>query len=250
VDPDLGLLAVADGLGGHAAGEVASRLAISVLAEYLRDHRQPTGEQSMLDLLAGAVQAGNAAIQSKIAEEPQCQGMGTTLTACLVRDGAAYFAHIGDSRAYLLRDGQITQLSEDHTLANLRRLRRGSNEVEADPSPEGKTLLSALGTSPWVGADLFTQELQAGDLLLLCTDGLTAGVTEDELAALGPFRLSFAERCERLLTLANKRRKETWSEQRLKRGCERLLALANERGGADNITVVLALIQGSDTRLR
>jgi len=245
VESDLGLLAVADGLGGRAAGELASQLAIHVLTEQLRDHCQPPGEQSMLDLLAEAVQAANTALQKKVAEDPRCQGMGTTLTACLVREGTAYFAHIGDSRAYLLRDGQIKQLSEDHTIANLRRRRGKPDKSAVDHQPEGKMLLAVLGTSPWVGADLFAQELQSGDLLLLCTDGLTAEVTEDELAALGRFRLSWADRCVWLLTRTNEQSQAAWSERQLKRTCERFLRLANERGGRDNITVVLAAIQGS-----
>jgi len=220
VEPSLGLLAVADGLGGRAAGETASKLAIFTLTNYLRSHLEPAAQGSFLDLLAKAVQASNAAIQEVGAKEPQCQGMATTLTACLVADGMAYFAHIGDSRAYLLRHGHIARLTEDHTVATLRRL-GGRNHVEIIDPAKGNRLLSALGVLPWVGVDLFAQKLRAGDLLLLCTDGLTGGVTEEELAALGQLKLSLAARCARLL------------------------ALANERGGADNVTVVLAALHAS-----
>lgn len=220
VEPSLGLLAVADGLGGRAAGETASHLAIFVLTNYVRSHSASATQGSFLDLLARAVQASNAALQEKGAREPKCQGMATTLTACLVADATAYFVHIGDSRAYLLRHGRITRLTEDHTLATLRRL-GGRNHVEIVDSAEGKRLLSALGVLPWAGVDLFAQKLRAGDLLLLCTDGLTAGVTEEELAALGRLKLPLPDRCARLL------------------------ALANERGGKDNVTVVLAALRSS-----
>jgi PPM family protein phosphatase len=219
VEPALGLLAVADGLGGHAAGEVASQLAISVLTRYLRDHCPSAQGSSLPDILAEAVLAANAAIQAKAAEEPRHLGMGTTVTICVVSGDVAHLAHVWDSRAYLLRDGHAAQLTEDHTVATLRQLQ--GHAVAAAGLADGKRLLAALGTSPWTGMDLFAQELCAGDLLLLCTDGLTAGVTDDELAALGQSGRPVADRCEQLL------------------------ALANERGGADNSTVVLAEFQGS-----
>ena len=220
VEPFLGLLAVADGLGGRAAGETASKLAIFVLTNYLRNHSESAAPGSSLDLLARAVQASNAALQEKGAREPKCQGMATTLTACLVADTTAYFVHIGDSRAYLLRHGRITRLTEDHTVGTLRRF-QGRNHVEVIDPANGKRLLSALGVLPWAGVDLFAQKLQAGDLLVLCTDGLTAEVTEEELGALGRLRLPLRDRCARLL------------------------ALANERGGKDNVTVVLAALRSS-----
>lgn len=220
VEPSLGLLAVADGLGGRAAGETASQLAILVLTNYLRGHFESAAQGSLLDLLDRAVQASNAALQEKGAREPRCQGMATTLTACLVADTMVYFAHIGDSRAYLLRHGHITRMTEDHTVASLRRL-QGHRHVQVISPADRNRLLSALGLLPWVGVDLFARRLRAGDLLLLCTDGLTAGVTEEELAALGQLKLPLPDRCARLL------------------------ALANERGGKDNVTVVLAALRSS-----
>lgn len=221
VEPELGLLAVADGLGGHAAGEIASHLAIATLTGYLQEHLQSTAGGTTLDLLAAAVQAGHSTIRTQALATPQYQGMGTTLTACLVKDGMAAFAHVGDSRAYRLRHGRLTLLTQDHTVAGLRRL-HGRGAGGGLGSAADKRLLAALGTSPWIGMDLFTQELQTGDLLLLCTDGLTAAATDAELMAVEQMQLPLAERC-------------AW-----------LLALANARGGADNITVVLALILASD----
>ncbi len=218
VEPGLGLLAVADGLGGHAAGEVASRLAISAFKGHLEAHLNRDGGMNVNDLMAEAVEAGNAAILERIAASPQCRGMGTTLTACLVRRGVAYIAHIGDSRVYLLREGRIAQLTEDHTAATLRR-RQGRCEDLAEGPVGRKKLLSALGVSPWAGSDLLTQDLRGSDILLLCTDGLTGELSENELAATCRLPLPLPERVARFLSLAN------------------------ERGGADNITVVLATLQ-------
>ncbi len=216
VELDLGLLAVADGITGRASGGIASQLAVSALATHLRARPLPAEGGSALDALSEAVQAVNAAIQARSSAEPRCAGMGTTLTACLVRGGAGYFAHIGDSRAYLLRDGQLSRLTEDHTVAGLRAA-RGLASREAAGTMD-RQLLAALGLAPWAGADLSRRDLCPGDLLLLCTDGLTAGVSAGELAALEHWAGTLAERAARLV------------------------ALAVERGVTDDVTVVLGKI--------
>jgi protein phosphatase len=220
VEPGLGLLAVADGLGGHPAGEVASSLAISLLRHHLLARLSNDDHANALDLMAEAVEAGNAAIRERMAVNPQYRGMATTLTACLVKGGCAHFTHIGDSRAYLLRDGRIAQLTEDHTAAALRQ-RQGRGGAPARGNASNQRLLSALGMSSWAGMDLFVQNLRIGDMLLLCTDGLTGELSEDELASTCQLPLSLPARVERFLSLAN------------------------ERGGSDNITAILATFQES-----
>ncbi len=215
VETDLGLLAVADGLGGHPAGEVASNLAISLLKHHLQARLSHDDHANALDLLAEAVEAGNAAIRERMAVNPQCRGMATTLTACLVKGGCAHFTHVGDSRAYLLREGRIAQLTEDHTAEVLRRS-RGQFNGSCKGLAGGKRLLSALGTSHRVGVDTFTIDLKRGDILLLCTDGLTDELDNCELAAACLLPLPLSERIARLLTMAN------------------------NRNGADNVTIVMA----------
>ena len=215
VEPGLGLLAVADGLGGHPAGEVASSLAISLLRRHLRARLRHDDRADALDLMAEAVEAGNAAIRERMATNPLCRGMATTLTACLVKAGCAHFTHVGDSRAYLLREGRIAQLTEDHTAASLRR-RQGRGGAPGRGNPSNRRLLSALGMSSWAGMDLFVQNLRIGDVLLLCTDGLTDEIDNGELAAACLLPLPLPERVARLL------------------------ATANDRNGADNVTIVRA----------
>jgi PPM family protein phosphatase len=218
----LGLLAVADGLGGRTAGEIASETAIAVLQTALR--RQVTGDGGtpavpVQDILRGAVDEANRAIYGRAASSPSYQGMGSTLTACLVAGDVAHVAHIGDSRAYLLRAGGCEQLTQDHTLAALRRQGTTSTVRRGDPArstQDGRQLLASLGTSPWASIDLFSQALRNGDQLLLCTDGVSTVVTEEELAAIGRGASSPASRCEQIL------------------------ALVAQRGGNDNATAVIA----------
>lgn len=220
VDPDLGLLAVADGIGGRAGGEVASRLAMQAFRGQLMMDASRQAGHSELDLLSKASEAANSLILERVAEEPELQGMGTTFTACWVRGQSAHFVHVGDSRGYLLRHGRLAQLTEDHTVGNLRR--RKGNTSTASPSHDGGSkLLAALGTSRWVSADFFTEQLQAGDLLLLCTDGLSVDLGTQELHSLVQRPLPLEERCASLVNLAR------------------------EQGGTDDITVVLASFQNS-----
>ena len=215
VAPELGLLAVADGLGGRAAGETASRLAIGTVEEHVRTHGQSVASCSLPDLLTEAARVANAAIRQDAAASPDRQGMCTTLTACLVVDSAAHFVHVGDSRAYLVRGGAVRQLTQDHTLAAFRRFQGWADPDDSGASAEQK-LLAALGATPWAAVDSFCQDLQPGDLLMLCTDGLANAVPPDELGMAARAPTPLADRCVHLL------------------------ALANARGGVDNATVVLA----------
>jgi protein phosphatase len=214
VDHEIGLLAVADGLGGRAGGEVASQLVIQELREHLEMGKSQSSCDCGIEVLAKASEVANSAILEMVARKPELRGMGTTLTACLITGKSCHFVHIGDSRGYLLRGGMMIQLTEDHTVRSLRGLDRIACEHDGSDK-----LLVALGTSKWVSADLFTEELEAGDLLLLCTDGLSTELGTEELAAIVQRPLSLEDRCAALVNLAR------------------------ERGGSDNITVVLAEIQ-------
>ncbi|MGI6037660.1 MAG: Stp1/IreP family PP2C-type Ser/Thr phosphatase [Limnochordia bacterium] len=169
------LFAVADGMGGHRAGEVASRLALETIA------RHPISSADPYESLRQACLAANEAILSQGSQDPQLAGMGTTLTALWLLPKAAWIAHIGDSRAYLYR-GELSQLTTDHSLVG-ELLRSGSlSGEEARRHPQRNLLTKALGTTGETEVDIFQVEVQKGDRILLCTDGLTGVVEDQELA--------------------------------------------------------------------
>ena len=192
------LMLVADGMGGHAAGEVASDLAAKTIR---RVYYEFAGE--VPELLASAFLAANRAILDWAEQNPECKGMGTTCTAVALRDGQAWLGHIGDSRAYLLRNGILTQLSDDQTLV-AQMVREGKLSPEdAHNSPVSNVILQALGSSADIAPDIWSEPLAlaAGDILVLCTDGLT-GVVPDATIADQVERLPPDEACEGLIDLA------------------------------------------------
>lgn len=204
-----GLALVADGMGGHAAGEVASRIAAETVCHVFYETDGPAPK-----LLRSAFAAANAEISAWTKTHPECAGMGTTCTALALGDGEAWLAHIGDSRAYLLRDGSISQLSEDQTLV-AQLVREGKlTAEEARHSPVSNVILQALGVGPDIEPVIWDKPLTLapGDTLILCTDGLTGLVSDAEIAEiagrLAPHEAGIA-----------------------------LIAAANEAGGHDNISV-------------
>jgi protein phosphatase len=203
------VMVVADGMGGHVAGEVASRLACETVMRRL-------GEPDLgpAELLREAIAAANDVILEEARRDPRLEGMGTTLTALLVRDGKAWLGHVGDSRAYLLRDGELHQLSEDHSLVG-EMVRSGLLSPEAARShPEKNVLYKALGTTSDVEPTVWQAglDLRPGDVLLVCSDGLTDLVPDAAIA-------TSLEQHEPL------------------DACRDLLQQAMEAGGYDNVTV-------------
>ena len=209
------VFAVADGLGGHQGGEVASAAAVEPLAAL--DGRELADPGEAAEALAAAIREGNAAILDRAAGDPGLWGMGTTVTAAaLAGDHHLQLAHVGDSRAYLLRDGSLDQLTTDHTVvAEL--VRRGRLTPEqAAIHPERSILTRAVGLDPRVPVDTPDPlELHDGDQVLLCSDGLTEAVDDDQIAEL----------------LATTHDGDA--------ACRSLIDAANAAGGPDNITVVL-----------
>jgi protein phosphatase len=207
------LFVVADGLGGHEAGEVASSIAI----ETVRDHapRRPDAKA-----LARAVKAANREVIRSAREGYGKQGMGTTMTAAIVEGTHIAIAHIGDSRAYLLRSGTLEQITDDHSMvADM--IRRGQlTEAEARYHPNRSVITRALGTDPAVVADTYELTAGPGDRLLLCSDGLT-GMLEDAMIA------------ETLATYADPAA-----------AARALVDAANDAGGHDNISVVIVDVGG------
>ena len=173
------IFAVADGMGGHAAGEVASALAAEVVRRVYFSLDSPPSKA-----LNSAFEAANRAIMDYAARNPECAGMGTTCTAIAVRDECLWLAHIGDSRAYILRDGELTQLSEDQTL-HAQLVRDGVlTAEEAEKSPGGNVILQALGTRQDISPELWSEglRLRLGDRFILCSDGLSNMASDAEIA--------------------------------------------------------------------
>jgi len=209
------LLAVADGMGGHAAGEVASSLTIASMAKL--DSEPPGGD--MLAELASAVTAANARLQEMIIANPAVEGMGTTLTALFWSDGHAAVCHIGDSRGYLLREGELYQITHDHTLVQSL-VDEGKISVDdVSTHPQRSLLLRALDGRSVAEPDLSIHDSQAGDRYLLCSDGLSGVVSDETLRE----------------TLATIEDPEAVARQ--------LIELALHGGGPDNITCIVADVE-------
>ncbi|MGH6812273.1 MAG: protein phosphatase 2C domain-containing protein [Methylocella sp.] len=192
------LLLVADGMGGHAAGEVASALAVEVVRRVYFSLQEPVPESLMI-----AFEAANRAILEHGKNNPDCRGMGTTCTALAIHDGQVWLAHIGDSRAYIWRKSKLTQLSGDQTL-HAQMIREGLlTEEEAKTTGGGNVILQALGTSPDVVPAVWENgvPLLEGDILILCSDGLWNMVDDAAIAEIAA-RAAPQEACQNLVDAA------------------------------------------------
>ena len=215
LDPPL--FAVADGMGGAQAGEVASRLTAAAFREYHDADQLAPNER-----LQAIIQEANRRVYERASTDSQHSGMGTTVTAALLTGGKVTLGHVGDSRGYRIRDGELEQLTEDHSLVgDLMRSGRLTPE-EADAHPQRSVITRALGTDPEVAVDTLVVDAEPGDLFLLCSDGLTTMVTDDDILGI----LSAAP------TLDDAARE--------------LVRAANSGGGEDNVTIVLFRIEGDE----
>jgi PPM family protein phosphatase len=223
------LVIVADGMGGHASGEVASRMAVDTVVEYFRE----TAEEQTLTWpfkvdregraevtrLITAVKLANLKIHEAAQRDPAHKGMGTTIVSALFLDDKIVIGHVGDSRLYRLREGEISQVTEDHSLINDYIKMKRMTAEEAASWPHKNVIVRALGMKDTVQVDVHTETPRLGDCYLLCSDGLSGMIADDKI---------------REILLA---------EHDLDRAAERLIAAANHAGGKDNITVVLARIE-------
>lgn len=221
-DGNLTLLAVADGMGGAAAGEVASKLATEVLdesfslyVEELAAGRPVVGVSSLIDK---ALRLANRRVYASAHRREAQRGMGTALTCAAIVKRTAYLGHVGDSRAYLVRGSKIYQLTKDHSWVEEQVERGVLTEQEAERHEWRNLVTRALGTRPTVAPDMLELEVRPGDVLVLSTDGLHGLVEPEEILA------------------------EVRRTRNRQANVEALLALANERGGPDNITAVIAEI--------
>jgi serine/threonine protein phosphatase PrpC len=211
-----GLFLVADGMGGHAAGEIASQIAASTVEEIVSGG-QPTS--NMVDLLQFAVQQANLRVYETQRHQPEYRGMGSTLTALVFRENHYYLAQVGDSRAYLVRDHHITQLTRDHSV--VWPLYEGGILSKDDISrhPQKNLITRSIGTHPEVEIDLFNETACVEDIFLLCSDGLTDVLTDREIQHI----MTGAERDPQNLS-------------------EMLIRAANSGGGPDNVTTVVVYL--------
>ncbi|MBI2843990.1 MAG: Stp1/IreP family PP2C-type Ser/Thr phosphatase [Armatimonadetes bacterium] len=205
---------VADGMGGHAAGQIASEIALKTVVKSYYADRSPEVAGS----LRRAVREANSLIHDTAQMIAERSGMGTTLTAVVIRADEAYFVHVGDSRAYLIREVEIRQVTEDHSWVAEQVKRGALTEEEARYSPFRNVITRSLGNMPSVEPDIIAEELRVGDTIILCSDGLSGSVEPDEILELA-------------------------AGASPSRAAMDLVDTANERGGPDNITVVVVAVK-------
>ncbi len=218
--PGWAVLAVCDGMGGAAGGEIASRTAVDVLREVVTAGGPPATRDALGRRLLHAVEEAGRRVFAASRRTKGLAGMGTTATACALTGDALYLAQVGDSRAYLLRDGRLTQLTRDQTLATLLMERGQLTPEELPDFPHAHVILQAVGTQERVEVDLTRVRVARGDVLLVCSDGLYGHLKHDALRAV------------------------LVREPTPAAACAALIALANAEGGPDNITVIVGHVSG------
>jgi serine/threonine protein phosphatase PrpC len=206
---------VADGMGGHQAGNVASLMAVDIIRMELSALDQPTTPVKATEKLKEVIAKANASIWEYASHHPDCHGMGTTIAVCVVSTDWLVIGHVGDSRIYRVSDGEIRQLTEDHSLVN-ELLKSGQiSQEEAYKHPQRNVLLRALGTEKEIQAEFKAMEWEMHDLLLLCSDGLSNKLTTEEMG--------------RIITTSNSPESAV----------DQLIELALEKGGEDNISAIV-----------
>ncbi|QSZ28390.1 Stp1/IreP family PP2C-type Ser/Thr phosphatase [Aceticella autotrophica] len=213
---DLRLAIVADGMGGHNGGEIASKYAIDSVLEYFKKNYINLNKNvdSIKEFIENSIRYANEMVFNKAFSNNDLIGMGTTLTLLLLEQGFYFIGHIGDSRAYLIRDNRIVQITEDHSyVEELVKIGKITHE-EARTHPQKNLITRALGINQEIEVDLFMGEVRPNDIYILCTDGLTNMLTDDQIL------------------------KEFIDNTDIYKACDSLIKLAKFNGGYDNITIV------------
>lgn len=223
---ELGLYIVADGMGGHASGEVASQLAVDTMREFFAattsdpdrtwPYKMDRSKNYEENRLATGIMLSNLRIFESSRSNPAQRGMGTTIVALFVSQEGMYVAHVGDSRVYRLRDGELEQLTEDHSLLNDYKKMKQLSPEEIANFPHKNVIVRALGMKETVKVDTRFDQPRLGDIVVLCSDGLAGPVTDEEI------------------------RSTILASSDLKQAAQSLIDRANENGGPDNVTCVLA----------
>lgn len=205
---------IADGMGGHNCGEIASRMAVEHVGEFIRSNSSRFDLGNIREELRSAVEQANSVVYEKSMESEELNGMGTTLIAAVVCADTLTAAHVGDSRLYLVRDGEIHQLTQDHSYIG-ELLRNGTlTREEAENHPRRNIITRAVGCAPEILVDLISQDIKGNDIFVLCTDGLTNMISESEISGIV-------------------------RENEPEEACMKLIEAANRKGGDDNITVIV-----------
>lgn len=214
-DPDFPLYFVADGMGGHRSGEVASSMAMDIIKdEFLIFKNNLNKEKNILKTIKKSIEKANTKIYLKSLEREECKGMGTTITLAYIFEGRIFIGHVGDSRGYLIREEEIIQITEDHSYVN-ELLKLGSISIEeAKKHPKKNMITRAVGSSSTISMDLIVKKHKKNDILLLCSDGLFNMLSEKEIYEVYEI------------------------EKNMQKACEVLVEKANAKGGLDNITLV------------
>ena len=230
LDVERGLFVVADGMGGHAAGEVASRITVESIQESIVSSEEE-GESSWPytggrvspegNRLTAAVERANERVMKAVQNRPELKGMGTTVVAALFDAGRATLVHVGDSRAYLFREGALRRLTDDHSWVQEQVNAGILSEDEAKAHPLKNVVTRALGGAPHVSVDLIEVPTRPSDVFLLCSDGLTGMVTDEEIL------------------------EHLKGSESIDKTAHQLVELANEHGGVDNITAILVVVGGN-----
>ncbi|MCF6462697.1 Stp1/IreP family PP2C-type Ser/Thr phosphatase [Clostridium sp. Cult1] len=210
------LVIIADGMGGHKAGEIASNMAVEIISSNLEKDLvgSSLNDNDIKDIIKCSISKANEEIYNKSLEDEKFSGMGTTVTLAYKKNKKIFIGHVGDSRAYLFRKGVLSQLTKDHSLVE-ELIRNGSiSREEAKIHPQRNIITRAVGTSKEIESDLIIQEKLIDDILLLCTDGLTNMVMDEEIE-------KYLYKCHDMQKV-----------------CEELVRTANDKGGFDNITVL------------
>lgn len=204
------LAVVADGMGGHNAGEVASAEAVKIIKDSITDT-----DTDVKKSLCDAVDIANDTIYKMSVKNPKLHGMGTTVTACVIDKGQLTIAHVGDSRLYLLRNGEILQMTKDHSLVEMLIENGTITKEDAKNHPQKNVITRAIGTANTIDTDTYEFSVKEGDIILLCSDGLTNMVDEEKILSI------------------------VWGENSFENLAQKLIKEAENAGGLDNITAVL-----------
>ncbi len=227
--PEERLYLVADGMGGHASGEVASEMAVKTLAKFFKEtsadeeitwpYKMEKGKVYEENRLTAGIKLANLRIFETAAQNAAQRGMGTTVVALLFDHDTAYFGHVGDSRIYRLRGEELEQVTEDHSLLNDYIKMKDLTEEEIENFPHKNVIVRALGMKETVQVDVNTEKPQPGDTYMLCSDGLNGMINDETICRIMVEHRDNLEMC-----------------------CEKLIEAANENGGNDNITVAVAQV--------
>ena len=214
-DFDLPLFVVADGMGGHNAGETASKMAIEIVKKYFVENKNSlNSEKRIISIIQDSIKEANEKIYKLSKDDKLCSGMGTTITLAYILGEKIYIGHVGDSRAYIINNSHICQITEDHSLVQ-ELLKSGSITIEeCKTHPQRNMITRAVGTSEDIEVDIIIKPFNQNDILFICSDGLSNMVNDNDI-----------------IHIFN-------NESLIKKACENLIKKAKDNGGKDNITVI------------